>query len=72
MEGLQDTVKGWQPEDEIKADLRELTAKTRKLRRELTDMLRGSETKPERRYLHKQALPGVVADSDRKKRKKRR
>jgi len=46
-------VKEWQSEDEIKAQLRELTAATRKLRHDLIDLVRGSEPKPDRRYLHK-------------------
>jgi hypothetical protein len=51
--GRQIAVKEWQSEDEIKAQLRELTAATRKLRRDIADMMRGSEPKPDRRYLHK-------------------
>jgi hypothetical protein len=46
-------VKEWQSEDEIKAQLRELTAATRKLRYDLNDLVRGAEPKAERRYLHK-------------------
>jgi hypothetical protein len=64
-------VSDWQSEDEIKSQLRALTAQTRKLRRDLDDMIRGAETKPERRYLHKQSWPKSrpAAVNDRRKKK---
>ena len=62
--------KKWQSEDEINAELRDLTDATRKLHRDLDDMVRGAETKKDRRYLHRQGSPAIV--EDRRKRKKAR
>lgn len=62
--------KKWQSEDEIKAELRDLTDATRKVRRDLDDMVRGAETETDRRYLHRQGSPAIVGDQ--RKRKKAR
>ena len=67
---MQIAVKHWQSEDEIKTELRQLTDATRKLRRDLEEMLRGSDVKPERRYLHRQAFPPAVVNDRPKRRKK--
>ena len=62
--------KKWQSEDEIKAELRDLTDATSKVRRDLDDMVRGAETETDRRYLHRQGSPAIVGDQ--RKRKKAR
>ncbi|HEY2432028.1 MAG TPA: hypothetical protein VGI12_05070 [Vicinamibacterales bacterium] len=64
--------KEWQSEDEIKAELRELTEATRKLRHDLDSMVRHPARRAERRDLHK--TDGQRADErpqvDRRKRGK--
>jgi len=51
---------GWAEED-IKAQLRELTENTRKLRHELEALISGPETPPSRRLLRQ---PGTGKDID--------
>lgn len=58
--------KKWQSEEEIKAQLRDLTDKTRNLRRDLDAVMRASS---ERRYLHRPTSDGKV--NERPRRKKR-
>lgn len=58
-------VKKWQSEDEIKAQLRELTADTRKLRTELNDLVRNKQTRGERPFPHEP--PASSNDGKRKK-----
>jgi hypothetical protein len=61
-------------EDDIKAQLRDLTENTRKLRHELEALISGPETPPSRRFLHqrssrKNSDGGGVADDGTKRRK---
>jgi hypothetical protein len=70
------TVKDWEGEEEIKAQLRELTNRTRKLREDLTAMVRPSAAKPARAFIHRQAwptanAPATAPDKQRRARKKR-
>ena len=65
----------WKNEDDIKAELRELTFELRRLREELRGMVQPAKPNPTRAFLHKQSWPseharGVVAD--RRKRKTRK
>jgi hypothetical protein len=55
-----DVTDGW-AEDEIKAQLRELTENTRKLRQELEALISGPETPPSRRLLRQ---PGAAKDGE--------
>jgi hypothetical protein len=57
MPRLQTAVKEWKSEDEIKAQLRELTAETRKVRQELNALIEPTPTSPSRAFIHKQAWP---------------
>ena len=62
----------WRSEDEIKAQLRELTDATRKLRGELEAMMRSTGPKPERQHLHRQTWPTTApAVNDRPRRRKK-
>lgn len=71
----QTTVKDWEGEEEIKAQLRELTKKTRKLRQDLDALVRPSEPTPSRAFIHRQswpkAPPTVAAERRRRPRKPR-
>jgi hypothetical protein len=63
-------------EEAIKADLRELTERTRKLRNELSEMIGRPAPSPARRFLHQQSWPkgqqpAVVADRRTRKGKMR-
>jgi hypothetical protein len=60
-------------EEAIKADLRELTERTRKLRKELTEMIGRPVPSPARRFLHQQSWPHgqPAAVADRRRRRKR-
>jgi hypothetical protein len=65
----------WKYEDDIKAELRELTSELRRLRQELSGMIAPEKPKSPRAFLHKHAWPpdrphGVV--NDRRKRKSRK
>jgi hypothetical protein len=74
-------VKDWHSEDEIKAQLRELTERTRKLRHDLDGMVRpAAEPNPARAFIHRQGWPKnppkppaqeVAADRKRKPKKPR-
>jgi hypothetical protein len=71
-------VKDWHSEDEIKAQLRELTERTRKLRHDLDEMVRPAEPNPTRAFIHRQvwpknpaAAPAAAAERKRKPRKPR-
>ena len=55
--GVHNTVKDWHSEDEIKAQLRELTEKTRRLRHDLDEMVRPAEPNPARAFIHRQVWP---------------
>jgi hypothetical protein len=48
-------MKEWHSEDEIKAQLRELTDETRKLRNELDALIRPSKTLAPRGFIHDRA-----------------
>jgi len=69
------TVKDWEGEEEIKAQLRELTDRTRKLREDLTALVRPSAAKPARAFIHRQAWPvnppATAPERTRRPRKKR-
>lgn len=66
----------WKNEDDIKAELRELTSELRRLREELRGMVETAQKPhPKRAFLHKQSWPpknppAVVAD--RRKRRSHR
>jgi hypothetical protein len=69
------TVKDWEGEEEIKAQLRELTDRTRKLREDLTALVRPATAKPTRAFIHRQAWPAtppVVATARERKRPARK
>jgi Asp-tRNA(Asn)/Glu-tRNA(Gln) amidotransferase A subunit family amidase len=71
--GLQITMTEWQSEDEIKAQLRELTEETRKVREDLDALVRPPTTSPTRAFIHKQAGPKAAKPAvvnDRRQRKK--
>jgi hypothetical protein len=69
------TVKDWEGEEEIKAQLRELTSRTRKLREDLNALVRPPVPSPTRAFIHRQSwpkdTPAVAAERPRKSRKKR-
>jgi hypothetical protein len=54
---VHNTVKDWHSEEEIKAQLRELTERTRKLRHDLDEMVRPGEPNPARAFIHRQMWP---------------
>jgi hypothetical protein len=65
----------WKNEEDIKAQLRELTSELRRLREELRGMVEPGTPRPTRAFLHRQSwppqnAPAVVAD--RRKRRLRR
>ena len=69
-------MKDWESEEQIKADLRELTNKTRKLREDLDALVRPASPNPARAFIHRQAwpkaqVPEVAAERPREPRKKR-
>lgn len=65
--------KKWRGENEIKAQLRELTAATRSLRRDLDELMRAPAARTDRRYLHRQVSPAATAKlNDRPPRTKKR
>lgn len=49
---IQITMKDWHSEEEIKAQLRELTNETRKLRHDLYQLIRPSKTLNPRAFIH--------------------
>jgi hypothetical protein len=57
MPARQNAVKDWHSEEELKARLRELTEETRKLRRDLDEMVRPNPESPSRAHIHRQAWP---------------
>jgi hypothetical protein len=56
-------------EEEIKAQLRDLTEKTRHIREELAALVQHHASVPAREYLHQAPEPGL--ESPRKRRRKR-
>ena len=71
-------MKDWHSEEDIKAQLRELTERTRKLRHDLDEMVRPSEPNPARAFIHRQvwpksqaATPATAAERKRKTKKPR-
>jgi hypothetical protein len=67
----------WKNEDDIKADLRAMTAELRKLREGLRNMVSPPKTHPSREFLHRQswpapAEPAAAADDDRTRARKSR
>jgi hypothetical protein len=55
-------MKDWAGEEEIKAQLRELTKRTRELRHDLDALVRPPSASPARAYVHKQAWPKTPRD----------
>ena len=53
---IQKTMKDWHNEEEIKAQLRELTNETRKLRNDLYQLIRPSKTLNPRAFIHDRAI----------------
>jgi hypothetical protein len=47
----------WKNEDDIKAELRELTSELRRLREELLGMVEPVRSHPTRAFLHRQSWP---------------
>jgi len=70
-------LKEWNSEEQIKAQLRQLTEETRKLRRDLDEMVKPAPQSPSRAFIHKQSwpkpapAPAVVNDRRRSRSKKR-
>ena len=66
----------WKNEDDIKADLRTLTAELRRLREELRGMVTPPKQNPSRAFLHRQSWPAtppsVAAEAPRKRSKPRK
>jgi hypothetical protein len=64
----------WKNEDDIKADLRSLTAELRRLREELRGMVTPPKPNPSREFLHRQSWPPtppqVAAEQPPRKRSK--
>jgi hypothetical protein len=64
----------WKNEDDIKADLRSLTAELRRLREELRGMVTPPKPDPSRAFLHRQSWPSrppeVAAEQPPRKRAK--
>ena len=64
----------WKNEDDIKADLRTLTAELRRLREELRGMVTPPKPNPSRAVLHRQSWPStppaVAAEQPPRKRSK--
>jgi hypothetical protein len=50
----------WKNEDDIKAELRTLTAELRRLREGLSDMVSPPKPNPTRAFLHRQSWAGPV------------
>jgi hypothetical protein len=50
-------VKDRQNEEQIRTRLRQLTEESRRAREELSELLRGRETPPSRRFLHQTSWP---------------
>ena len=73
--GVQNAVKDWAGEDDIKAQLRELTRRTRELRRDLDAMVRPPAGNPARAFIHRQSWPksppDVAADTPPRRRPKK-
>jgi hypothetical protein len=53
---IHNTMKDWHNEEEIKAQLRELTNETRKLRNDLYQLIRPSKTLNPRAFIHDRAV----------------
>jgi hypothetical protein len=66
----------WKNEDDIKAELRELTSELRRLREELRGMVEPSKPRSSRAFLHRQSWPPenppAVVDDRRKRRPRKR
>jgi len=70
-------VKHLHNEEQIRTRLRELTEQSRRVREELSEMLRARETPPSRRFLHQQSWrkapkPGPDSADDARGEKKSR
>lgn len=61
-EGVQNAVKDWAGEEDIKAQLRELTKRTRELRHDLDALVRPPAASPARAFIHRQAWPKAAPD----------
>jgi hypothetical protein len=67
-------VKDWEGEEQIKAQLRELTDRTRKLRQDLDELVRPPDPSPTRAFIHRHSwpkLPAAQPDRPQKRGKKR-
>jgi hypothetical protein len=66
----------WKNEDEIKAELRELTGELKQLREELRGMVSPPKPNPSRAFLHRQSWaptpPPTADDSEPPRRKKKK
>lgn len=70
-------MKDWESEEQIKADLRELTSKTRKLREDLDALVKPSSPSPARAFIHRQSwpkaqLPEVASEQPKRPPRKKR
>ena len=52
----------WKDEEQIKADLRQLTHQLKRLREELRDLVSPPKTSPSRAFLHRKGWPGEGLD----------
>ena len=59
----------WKNEDDIKAELRQLTSQLRTLRHELRNMVAPPKQNPSRAFLHRQSWPSAPASAADKPRK---
>jgi len=57
----------WKNEDDIKAELRELTGELRQLREELRDMVSPPKPSPSRAFLHRQSWPAAPPERGRER-----
>jgi hypothetical protein len=65
----------WKNEDDLNAELRELTSELRRLREELRGMVEPGEPTPTRAFLHRQSWPAqtsTAAVDDRPRSQRRR
>ena len=65
-------MKDWYSEEEIKAQLRDLTTETRKLRSELHALIRPSKTLPTSAFVHDRGNPKTRRDAKTEKPPSRR
>ena len=61
---IQITMKDWHSEEEIKAQLRELTNETRKLRNDLYQLIRPSKTLNPRAFMHEPPVKSAAQNRE--------